>query len=83
MQERIEHGSRLSTGAGCSYNMEREDKQMKRKTVLVIYNEEELQKVNDQLAFMQEQPILNSGKFPRYFKVTENEFEEILGPSSI
>ena len=44
---------------------------MKRKTVLVIYNEEELQKVNDQLAFMQEQPILNSGKFPRYFKVTE------------
>lgn len=43
---------------------------MKRKTVLVIYNEEELQKVNDQLAFMQEQPILNSGKFPRYFKVT-------------
>lgn len=56
---------------------------MKRKTVLVIYNEEELQKVNDQLAFMQEQPILNSGKFPRYFKVTENEFEEILGPSSI
>ena len=50
---------------------------MKRKTVLVIYNEEELQKVNDQLAFMQEQPILNSGKFPRYFKVTENEFEEI------
>lgn len=50
---------------------------MKRKTVLVIYNEEELQKVNDQLAFMQEHPILNSGKFPRYFKVTENEFEEI------
>lgn len=30
---------------------------MKRKTVLVIYNEEELQKVNDQLAFMQEQPF--------------------------
>ena len=50
---------------------------MKRKTVLVIYNEEELQKVNDQLAFMQEQPILNSGKFARDFKVTENEFEEI------
>lgn len=48
------------------------------KKVLLICNEEELEKVNYQLKYMGKPCIADNGEFPRYFAMKKDNFEEII-----
>lgn len=48
------------------------------RSVLLICNKEELEKINYQLEYMGKPYIADNGMFPRYFTVKEERFVEII-----